>query len=281
MLFIMSSAGNSYAKEGNPYEVAYLRLTDGYWQAWVTDINGQQHKQVTSAAIDKTRLSWSKDKKELLCNRNDGTLVRANIESGKITPIKLSMQGTLDAQWSPDNQWIVFSHAAEASPDTNDLWLVRPNGQDLTKINNKPKLQLSPAWGSDGENIVYTSGTLNKYKIDIWKLNIKNGNKEQLTVDSALEFDPVLSPNGDVAYASNQSGNYDIWMIKQGTPRPVQITTSPAYEAQPSWSPDGKSIAYYALIDGQRRIWIRNIATGKAYAITPKDSPSRYPAWGR
>jgi len=40
--------------------IAYLRLTEGYWQVWVTDSKGKEHRQLTFDASDKARISWSK-----------------------------------------------------------------------------------------------------------------------------------------------------------------------------------------------------------------------------
>ncbi|HED16569.1 MAG TPA: hypothetical protein ENI64_07150 [Gammaproteobacteria bacterium] len=276
MLLLVGQAAHA----SEPLDIAYLRLTDGYWQAWVTDSQGSKHKQITRSPIDKTRLSWSKDRQELLCNRNDGSIARVSVSNGKETRLTLPMKGMLDAQWSPDNQWIAYSHSPEASPDTNDLWMVRTNGKDLRKLNNKPRLQLMPSWGARNKMLVYTSGTLKKRKMDIWTLDLKTGSKNQLTASAGLKFDPVFSSQGDVAYASNQNGNYDIWMIKKNEHQPFALTDTPAYEAQPSWSPDGTRIAYYALIDGKRRVWVKDLSSGKAHAVTPADSFSRYPAWG-
>lgn len=60
-----------------------------------------------------------------------------------------------------------------------------------------------------------------------------------------VEHDPALSPAGDsIAYVSNITGNWEIYVrsVHGGTPQ--AITQSPGTEENPKWSPDGKEILY-------------------------------------
>ncbi len=54
-----------------------------------------------------------------------------------------------------------------------------------------------------------------------------------------------LSPDGDrVAYAAQEDGNFDLWVqdLVRGTR--TRLTSSPAPEGQPAWSPDGSRLFY-------------------------------------
>src|ERR671912_1263820 len=67
----------------------------------------------------------------------------------------------------------------------------------------------------------------------------------RLTFGSGLQTDATLSPDGRfVAYASDRSGNFDIWVQPTTGGDAVQITRSPAHETQPDWSPDGANIVF-------------------------------------
>ena len=73
----------------------------------------------------------------------------------------------------------------------------------------------------------------------------------QLTFEPGLETDPSWSPDGRfVAYASDQSGNFDIWVRSIGEGNSVQVTSSPAHDWQPSWSPDGLSLVFRSEREG-------------------------------
>lgn len=73
----------------------------------------------------------------------------------------------------------------------------------------------------------------------------------RLTFDQGLQYNPTFSPDGRfLAYASNRSGNLDIWVQLIGSGDPIQITHSPADDVFPDWSPDGNSIVFRSEREG-------------------------------
>ena len=67
----------------------------------------------------------------------------------------------------------------------------------------------------------------------------------RLTFEEGLQAQPAWSPDGRfIAYTSNQTGNFDIWVQPIGGGRAVQVTNDPALDWQPAWSPDGNTLAF-------------------------------------
>src|SRR6476659_8277195 len=76
-------------------------------------------------------------------------------------------------------------------------------------------------------------------------------NLTRLTFGEGLQTDPTFSPDGRfIAYASDRSGNFDIWVQPVAGGDPVQVTKSPAPDTQPAWSPDGSTIVFRSERDG-------------------------------
>ena len=75
---------------------------------------------------------------------------------------------------------------------------------------------------------------------------------------------PELSPDGDhvVFVALNQ-----LWEMKIGH-KPVALTDTPWAKATPTWSPDGKYLAYASDKGGPMAIFIRNMDTGATRRLT-------------
>jgi Tol biopolymer transport system component/DNA-binding winged helix-turn-helix (wHTH) protein len=67
----------------------------------------------------------------------------------------------------------------------------------------------------------------------------------RLTFDDGLQVGATWSPDGRfLAYASDRSGKFDIWVQQVSGGDPLQITKRTGQNWQPDWSPDGKNIAY-------------------------------------
>ena len=73
----------------------------------------------------------------------------------------------------------------------------------------------------------------------------------QLTFDSGLQSEPAWSPDGRmIAYSSDRSGNFDIWVQPVGEGNPVRVTSSPAHDWQPDWAPEGNRFVFRSEREG-------------------------------
>ena len=78
-----------------------------------------------------------------------------------------------------------------------------------------------------------------------------------------------VAAQAQIAFSSNRAGNWDIYVINANDARQVRkLTDNPLAEWDPSWSPDGKRIAYTA---GKNR----NFVVGGHWEIYVMDADGR------
>ncbi|HSP07633.1 MAG TPA: hypothetical protein VLR94_10680 [Acidobacteriota bacterium] len=67
----------------------------------------------------------------------------------------------------------------------------------------------------------------------------------RLTSTADVERDAAPSPDGKmIAFVSNMTGNWELYVRGIGSGTPTQVTESPGNESNPRWSPDGELILF-------------------------------------
>ena len=87
---------------------------------------------------------------------------------------------------------------------------------------------------------------------------------------------PAISPDGKTVAFSYKG---DIWTVPANGGQARQITTNPAYDAYPVWSPDSRQIAFASSREGSMDIYVVGRDGGTPRRVTT-DSGDEYPmAW--
>lgn len=100
------------------------------------------------------------------------------------------------------------------------------------------------------------------------------------TVASGTETSTVSALAGLVAFASDRSGHYHIYVADPNSPdSPKDLTPGSAgANRHPTWSPDGKQIAFASDPSGKFEIFVMNADGSNATPLT-HDGPNTQPAW--
>jgi Tol biopolymer transport system component len=260
--------------------IAFTSYDGTFWQVFVIRPNGEDLKQLTRSPVDKVHVSWSQATDQLMINTNQGELMLVTVATARERPIDIGARGMTDAAWSHDGSRVLFSLSIANSIDANDLWLVEIASGARQKLTHMQHMQHDPAWTHNGQAVVFLSGAGGQGH-DLWYLDLKTRSTTQLTVGQLYHFEPSCSVNDEIAFSSNRTGDYEIWVCDMAGRGFEQITHSPGLDAQPAWSPDGQHLAFVSSRDGSPAIWVASRKGPEATRITPAGMTCRAPAWQR
>jgi dipeptidyl aminopeptidase/acylaminoacyl peptidase len=104
--------------------------------------------------------------------------------------------------------------------------------------------------------------------------NVVINNAGNAAVFTVTSIEPDERKEGDYKYVTQL---YKV-ELSPGA-KPTQLTFSKESSSQPSWSPDGKSLAFVRMADGKPQIFILPINGGEAYQLTKYSYGASAPKW--
>jgi len=104
---------------------------------------------------------------------------------------------------------------------------------------------------------------------------------KQITFGEKRDMDPVVSPDGNhLAFASNRTGNFDIFMLTFGKTGVYQLTQSNKDDRYPSWSPDNRKVAFSSDRTGKGDVYEMARDGGSGFLqLTDRTDLEEYPSY--
>jgi Tol biopolymer transport system component len=185
--------------------------------------------------------------------------------------------------WTPDGGSVIFSSERGAMAGTGSLWRVAVGKstsapQQLSGVGPRATV---PAVSRQGGLLAYLEWTRNK---NLWRYALTGRESPQRIISSSREQDrPDYSPDGArIAFSSNRSGNWEVWVAQADGSNPRQITSlagAPAWN--PRWSPNGRLLAFHHAGGGNEDIYTITPEGSSLRRITAEMSREQSPSWSR
>ena len=140
-------------------------------------------------------------------------------------------------------------------------------------------LGLAPVDGRHGDaqaQIAFTSERDGNR--EIYVMDADGANPRRLTNSRLVDWDPSWSPDGrHIVFTGNgrpgdwgaRGGDLEIYMMDANGSNPRRLTNNLRQDTNPTWSPDGKRIAYTSTIDKRNQeIYVMDADEGKPLRLT-------------
>jgi TolB protein len=269
--FVSSRSRSSRCKPG-PGRCGLARRSEIY----VMNADGSRKRNLTRRASDNYP-TWSPDGRRIafLRWRVDSCPRRACGWRGWFSSYQLFVMnadgsglrnlGRIAAQayfyghlvWSPDGRTIYVGR-----------YLVSTDGSGARKL---PYIPLIAVWSPDGRQIAFVNNVStglpgpgaarSKDDSEIYVMNADGSGTRRLTHNVGYDGQPAWSPDGRrIAFQSSRravrgvvgGSKAEIYVMNADGSGKRNLTRNPANDGNPSWSPDGRRIAFVSNRDGRR-----------------------------
>jgi serine/threonine-protein kinase len=230
----------------------------------------------------------------------DGTLVyvpgstQSNVNSidwmtrdGKTSTLRAAKAGWANPRFSPDGQKLAMEIT---DGKQRDIWVYDWARDTLTQLTFDAANDRFPVWTPDGKRIVFGSDRAKPGVINLYWVNADGTGEPTRLTDSPNQQQPVSwHPNGRfLAFHENRGGStaIDLMMlpmegdaVRGWTPgAPTVFLATPAIEVLPTFSPDGRWLAYQSNELGSFEIFVRAFpGPGSKWRISTDGGV--WPAW--
>jgi Tol biopolymer transport system component/DNA-binding winged helix-turn-helix (wHTH) protein len=185
--------------------------------------------------------------------------------------------------WTPDGAAILFLSARGGS--AFNLWKVPAAGGAPVRVEAVGRNISDFAITRQGQRLAWGQGV---FDANIWRLELVGAGKpkpapQRLIASTRFDMDAQFSPDGGkIAFASDRSGSWEIWVCQSDGQHPVQLTSfNRSLSGSPRWSPDGRQIAFDSRAEGNAEIFVISAEGGKPRRLTTEPSPDVVPSWSR
>ena len=174
--------------------------------------------------------------------------------------------------------------------DKKAFVIIDKNGNELKTVLNTNEFKFNdPYFSPDGKQIVYRAVKTNFD--ELWLMNDDGGNLKQLTYypenDSSRNphqyhaGPPFWEPNNNfISYISDQSGNYNIFVIDPDGKNQTKISPDSIDGGWHSWSPQGDWIVFDGTLNNENYdIFILNYKTKELKRLTDADIYEQAPVF--
>jgi TolB protein len=201
-------------------------------------------------------------------------LYLVDLARGVETRIEPQLGMTIGGTLTPDGRIIgAFSRAGRTN-----LYLLDAEGRKIRSLTDNHGINVSPSVCADGSTVAFTSDRSGGPQI--YLMDLEGGDARRLTYKGDYNTAPAISPDcNKIVYESRADGAFNLNLINRDGGTPRQLTNEGSNES-PTWSPDGRYIAFSSSREGGWRTYLMLVDEARVISpLTEGEGNDTNPSW--
>ncbi|TVQ32494.1 MAG: hypothetical protein EA376_05620 [Phycisphaeraceae bacterium] len=213
------------------------------------------------------------------------------VGSRALTQLTSSPGNDVMPTFSPDGARVAFTSDRTGAWN---IYVMNSNGGQAVQLTDDIAAEMHPSWSPDGSRLVYCRLGTTSNRWEVWVLDVANPAVKRFL---GYGLFPKWSPTGDriLFQRSRERGErlFSVWMMDyvngEGINPTEIISSSVAAVVNPTWSPDGRRIAFATIPNPQHELgerpysadlWIVNLDGSGRANLTGGRFVNLMPVWG-